>query len=268
MASGGFVMTLRLFFRAARLSYVALFRWLRPTQYIASKLAMPLAQMLFFVFVGTFGAAGVGQDFFVIGNALQIAAVSGIYGVTMSIGGDRWEGTLVYLFGTPANRPAIFFGRALVHIFDGFLGVAVALMWGVVLFGLSFANLSVALLALIVLITVYSTCGLGLLMGCIGLITRNVMFVNNTVYFVLLLLSGANVPEAMMPGWLWAIGRAVPLSHGIQAARRAFAGAPDAEVWNLVAREAAVGTAYLLVGYFLFRVIERTAKRRGTLEVA
>ncbi len=30
------------------------------------------------------------------------------HGLTMSIGGDRWEGTLPYLFGTPANRLTMF----------------------------------------------------------------------------------------------------------------------------------------------------------------
>lgn len=265
---GGLIKSLFLFGQAARLSYIALFHWLRPTTYIASKLVMPVAQLLFFTFVGTYGASGLGQEFFVIGNALQIAAVSGIYGVTMSIGGDRFEGTLVYLFGTPANRPAVFFGRSLVHILDGIFGVIVALGWGAALFGLSFASAGVAQLALVIVITVYSTCGLGLLMGCVGLVTRNVMFVNNTVYFVLLLLSGANVPLDVMPVWLSALGRGVPLTHGIQAARLAFAGGDTNRVLGLVGIEALVGTAYLVAGYFFFSRIERRAKRLGTLEVA
>ena len=74
--------------------------------------------------------------FYVIGNAMQITAVSGIFGVTMSIGGDRWEGTLPYLFGTPANRLAMFVGRAFMHILDGMLGVMLAFGWGVLLLGL------------------------------------------------------------------------------------------------------------------------------------
>ena len=45
----------------------------------------------------------------------------------MSIGGDRWNGTLPYLFGTPANRLFMFLGRSFVHIIDGMLGVVIGL---------------------------------------------------------------------------------------------------------------------------------------------
>jgi hypothetical protein len=135
---------------------------------------------------------------------MQLAAVSGIFGVVMSIGGDRWNGTLPYLFGTPANRIVMFFGRALVHVLTGILTVAIGFMWGVVLLRLDLGHTNLGLLALTILVTTLSTCGLGLLMGCIGLITVNVMFVNNTVYFLLLIFSGANIPPASLPGWMQA----------------------------------------------------------------
>src|SRR5215211_6722657 len=109
----------RLFWQGAMLSYIALFHWLRPIQYMASKIIMPLAQMFFFVYLGTYATGPDNASFYIIGNALQITAVSGIFGVTMSIGGERDAGTLPYLFGTPANRLSIFLGRAFMNILDG-----------------------------------------------------------------------------------------------------------------------------------------------------
>ena len=50
----------RLFWQGTLLSYRALFAWLRPVTYMASKIFMPLAQMFFFVFLGTY-ASGLGQ---------------------------------------------------------------------------------------------------------------------------------------------------------------------------------------------------------------
>ena len=41
----------RLFFQGTLLSHIALFRWLRPTTYLASKVFMPLAQIAFFTFL-------------------------------------------------------------------------------------------------------------------------------------------------------------------------------------------------------------------------
>jgi len=258
---------LRLFWQGALLSYVALFHWMRPYQYLASKILMPLAQMFFFVYLGTFATSVDNRSFYIVGNALQIASVSGIYGMTMSIGGDRDSGTLGYIFGTPANRLIVFMGRAFMNIMDGAFGVVIAFTWGVVLMGLDLSNTSLPALALTILVTTISTCGLGLLMGCLALITVNVMFVNNFVYFLLLLFSGANIPLVQLPGWIQAISYSLPLTRGISAARLLVDGAGLVDVYPLLISELGVGLAYFFVGYVLFAIFEVVAKRRGTLEV-
>ncbi|MGE5464888.1 MAG: ABC transporter permease, partial [Syntrophothermus sp.] len=194
-----FTNNLRLFWQGALLSYIALFHWMRPIQYMASKILMPLAQMYFFVYLGTFATGRENSTYYIVGNALQIAAVSGIFGMTMSIGGDRDSGTLAYIFGTPANRLVVFLGRAFMNIMDGTLGVILAFTWGVILMGLDLSHTDIPALALTILVTTISTCGLGLLLGCLALITVNVMFVNNFVYFLLLIFSGANVQLSQIP---------------------------------------------------------------------
>ena len=262
-----FVNNLRLFWQGALLSYVALFHWMRPIQYAASKILMPLSQMFFFVYLGTYATSADNRSFYIIGNALQIAAVSGIYGMTMSIGGDRDNGTLGYIFGTPANRLIVFMGRAFMNIMDGALGVVIAFTWGVVLMGLDLSNTNLPALALTILVTTISTCGLGLLMGCLALITVNVMFVNNFVYFLLLIFSGANIPLVQLPAWVRAVSYSLPLTRGISAARLLVEGAGLPQVSSLLLGELGIGLAYFLVGYLLFAIFEVVAKRRGTLEV-
>jgi ABC-2 type transport system permease protein len=259
-------LNIRLFFQGALLSYVALFRWLRPTTYLASKVVMPLNQILFFTFLGMYATGRDSASFYVIGNAVQIAAISGIFGVTMSISGDRWEGTLAYLFGTPANRLTMFIGRAFIHVIDGILGVFIGLLWGVVLLDLDLSATDPTALILTILITTFSTSGMGLLLGCLSLITRNVMFVNNTVYFLLLVFSGANIPLADMPAWMQAISNVLPLTRGIAAARALIDGASLTTVTPLLVTEFLIGIAYILAGYLMFRWFEAQAKRRGTLE--
>jgi ABC-2 type transport system permease protein len=243
-----------------------LFAWLRPVTYMASKIVMPLTQMFFFTFLGSFATGPDSAQFYVIGNAVQIAAVSGIFGVTMSIGGERWSGTLVYLFGSPANRMMMFFGRAFMHIIDGALGVVIAFTWGVVLLGLDLSQTDLPALGMTIIITTLSTCGLGLLMGCLSLLTANVMFVNNTVYFLLLIFSGANVDLNILPNWMQALSNALPLTRGIASARALIAGASLGEVLPLLVQELGIGFIYGLLGFFLFRLVEVSAKRRGTLE--
>lgn len=258
---------LRLFFDGAFLSYIALFRWLRPATYIASKVFGPLTYMLFFVFLGQYATGVANSSFYVIGNAVQLVANSGIFGVTMSVSGDRWDGTLPYLFGTPANRLALFFGRAFMHVIDGAFGTVLCLMWGVLLMGLDLSHANFPALASVILVTAFSTCGLGLLFGSLALVTRNVMFVNNTVFFLLLFFSGANVPLATLPAWMQAISFSLPLTRGIAAARLIVAGADFSQVGSMLGVEALFGVIYIAIGYGMFRRFELQAKRRGTLEV-
>jgi ABC-2 type transport system permease protein len=244
-----------------------LFRWLEPTTYIASKILMPVTYILFFTFIGVYASGWENASFFVVGNAIQIAAVSGIYGVTMSIGGDRWDGTLPYLFGTPANRLVMFVGRSIIHVFDGMLGVVVALVWGVLLLNLDLSHTNLLGLGLTILVTAFSTAGMGLLMGCISLTVVEVFFINNLVFFILLVVSGANVPLESLPGWVQAVSWFMPLTRGIAAARSLVAGAGLGQVAGLLTGELVVGLFYLLLGYSLFWWFEFQAKRRGTLDV-
>ena len=108
----------RVFFVGGAISYRALFNWIQPGMYVATMLGSPLFQILFFTYLGRY--AGSQDDaFFIVGNAIQVAAMAGIYGMTMGIANERQYGTLQPLLATPANRLAIFSGRALPFIVNG-----------------------------------------------------------------------------------------------------------------------------------------------------
>jgi ABC-2 type transport system permease protein len=257
----------RLFFQGAYLSYVALFHWLRPAQYLATKVVNPLWQIMFFTLMGIYGSGGESASFYIVGNALVQTALNGIFGVTFSITGERWTGTLPYLFGTPANRLTLFVGRSLIHILDGMLGVLIGLTWGVLLLNLDLSQADPISLLTVILITSFSTAGLGLALGSLSLVTRNVMFVNNTAFFGLLILSGANIAIDKLPLIIQRISYALPLTRGISSARAVVNGTPLSELLSVMGTELLIGGLYATVGYFLFILFERQAKKLGTLEV-
>jgi len=103
-------------------------------------------------------------------------------------------------------------------------------------------------------------------MGCVSLVTTNVMFVNNTVYFLLLIFSGANIPITNLPAWMQTISWGLPLTRGIASARMLISGASLGQVAPLLLGEFLIGIIYVILGYSLFRWFERQAKARGTLE--
>ena len=63
-----------------------------------------------------------------------------------------------------------------------------------------------------------------------------------------------------------AIGRCLPLTHGIAAAREVAAGAPLGHVSGLVGTELGIAAAYALAGLTLFRVLERESRRTAVLD--
>ena len=255
----------RVFFVGGAISYRALFNWIRPGMYVTTMLGSPLFQILFFTYLGRYTASEP-ESFFIVGNAVQVAAMSGIYGMTMGIANERQFGTLSPLLATPASRPALFLGRALPFIANGLVVSAFGFAVGVVLLDFSPAAGSVPALALVVLVTTISCTALGMLIGSIGLRARDVFFAANLVYFLMLLVCGVNVAVDQLPGWLSAIGRCVPLTHGIEAAREVAAGSSLGDVSGLVATEAFIGLVYATAAYVLFRVFEAEGRRRASLE--
>jgi ABC-2 type transport system permease protein len=246
------------------LSYRALFSWARPALYIPTLLGSPLFQILFFAYVGR--SAGVRSDsFFVVGNAVQVSAMSGVYGMAMAIGGERFTGTLSAILSSPANRAALFLGRTLPYLVNGMVVSAFGFGVGTLLLDFHPPARTVPALALAVAVSSASCTALGAALGALALRARDVLVGANVVYFLMLLFCGVNVPLSELPGWMAAIGRSLPLTHGIQAARRIAAGEPVP--WRLVATESAIGVAYAVVAYGLFRVFEAEARRRATLEL-
>ena len=257
---------LRVFTIGGLLSYRALFNWQSPTYYIPTMLGHPLFQVLFFAYLGRF--SHVRNDaFFVVGNAVQVCAMAGIYGMAMTIGGERWTQTLSPLLASPANRFALFLGRALPQIVNGFVVSAFGFFAGRLLLNFDPPASSIGSLALVVVASTAACTAFGLVIGALGLRLRDVFTVSNPAYFLLLLFCGVNVPLSALPDWIQVVSKGLPLTHGIEAARKVTSGGSLGSVQGLVWTELAVGACYALLAYVLLRVFEVEGRRRASLEL-
>jgi ABC-2 type transport system permease protein len=75
-----------------------------------------------------------------------------------------------------------------------------------------------------------------------------------------------NVRLGALPGWLAAIGRALPLTHGIEAARKLAAGVPLGDVTELLWTEVGIGTAWFASAFVLLRLFEWESRRTAALD--
>jgi len=258
---------LRVMFVGGLTSYRALFAWLTPWILIPTFVLGPIFQVLFFANVGR--AAGVGDDaFFVLGNAVQYAAIPCLFGMGNTVADERRTQTLGLLLISPAHRVPLFLGRALPVLVNGFAVSLLGLVVGALVLQVDLPVSSWPLLVLAVAVAAFSCSGLGLAMGAVSLRVREGAVLPNILYGVLLFLSGANTPLSALPGVLESIGRALPLTHGILAARTAAAGGGLGDVAGDLVTEALIGACYLVLGLVLLRLLERASRRSASLELA
>jgi len=254
------------FTRSVYLQYVALFQWATVQGYIAYKVLLPVTQILFFTELGVYATGRQNALYFALGNALQLTANAGIFGVIATVANERQYGTLPILLGSPANRLVTFLSRSLVNVIDGIATVLVGLGVAALLFGLDFRHGNLPLLFLCVIVISLTTAGMGLLFGSIGLIMRDAIIIANVVYYLLMIVCGINFPISRLPGPIQVISYGLPLTRGVEAARQAVAGASVGQVGGLLAGELIVGVLYAFCGYVLFRLFEAYARRGGLQE--
>jgi ABC-2 type transport system permease protein len=257
--------SIRIFFVGGYLAYRALFNWIHWTMYVPTMLGGPIFQILFFAYIGRY--AGLRSDeFFVIGNAVAICSLGGIFGMAMTIGGERWTQTLSSILVTPANRLALFLGRALPNLLNGVIVSTVGFFFGWLLLDFTLTASEIPVIGLIVVVTSFACTAFGTLIGAFGLRGRDIFFFANLMIFVFLLFCGVNVPLDALPPWMRQVGSVLPLTHGIEAARRVADGASLGDVSGLVWTELLIGVFYAALAYTLLRLFEIDGRRRATLE--
>ncbi len=255
----------RIFWNGGRLSYAALFNWARPSIYIPTLLVAPTFQILFFAALGSY-ATGMDPEFFAIGNAVQVCSMAGIYGMTMAVANERWFGTLPALMASPANRAALFGGRFIPFIVNGFLVSAYgfALCW--IFLGVRFDAATLGVMVLAMIVTAFSCSAIGAVQGGVSLRMQDGLFGANLLVFLFLLFCGVNIPLEALPEWMQAVSQVLPFTHGLEAVRQAIDGATLNEVGGLIGIEFLIGCTYAVAAFFLFRWLERGSYRNATLD--
>jgi ABC-2 type transport system permease protein len=256
---------LRVFFIGGVTSYRALFNWITPWVFFPTLVVYPLFQTLFFAYLGRF--ADVQSDrFFLIGNTFVAIALTGFFGMGSAVANERRQQTLASVLATPASRLALFLGRAVPSVVTGVIVASISFTLGALILRVHVSAHSAALIVLAILVSSFACTAFGLCVGSLGLRGRNVTLFADVVAGSLLLVAGANVPVDRLPDWLRTIGSGLPVTHGIEAARRLAGGATLADSTAPLLAELAIGTVYFAVGLAMLRIFEHQGRKSASLE--
>lgn len=247
------------------IAYRALFNWTTPGMFIGTLLVGPLFQLLFFAYLGR--QLQIADDrFYIVGNAVLAAALACVFGGTMAVANERRFGTLGHVLISPRSRTALFLGRVLPYAGNGLLIAVSTLTGGALLLGLRIPLSALPGLAL-ALTAGSLACGFfGLTLGALGLRFRDVWLVSNVSVALLLLLTGVNIPAARLPGWMQAVGQALPITHAAEAARRITAGQPLSNAAPALLTELGIALGYAVLAAVLLKVFEAESRRHASLD--
>ena len=137
-------------------------------------------------------------------------------GVASTLLGERQEGTLRRMLNAPVSRFEILAGklaaRGVLGVFQTGMLVAIGVGW----LHLTVAQAPVGII-LTALTTIFSACGLGLLMATFGKTMDQIQ--GMTTMFLLLLgfISGTLIPRAFLPAWMVKISYITPHAWALNA---------------------------------------------------
>jgi ABC-2 type transport system permease protein len=250
-------------FSAGIADYRAIFTW---RSWIAGWMVRVVAQVSFFGLIGLRVADERSAFYLLIGNALAVAAQSGVFSLNMTTT-ERWAGTLPLLVASPTSPVVVFSARGAYLAVDGALSALLALFIAGPLFGLDLPwprVLAVIPLTALVALSAY----------CLGTFLAGVVFryreinglVVNTTYVGLMAACGVNVPLSYYPEAIAWLAHALPLTNGLLAIRGVFAGAPASTVVGHAAAELLVGACWLVLALLTFNRLAARGRLDGSLD--
>jgi ABC-2 type transport system permease protein len=256
--------SLRIFAIGGLLSYRALFYWLTFWIFVPGLVVAPVFQILL-AYIGR-SAQLESDEFYVVGNAIQYAAIPSLFAMSQLVAGEKFQNTLGAILVSPAPRLPLFFGRAVPVVANSVFVAGFALTAGTVILGVDVPASSIPALALVIVVAAISCTGLGLINAALGLRIRENAVLSNAIFGFLLIFTGANIALSELPDWMRAVSQVIPFTHSIEAARELADGAELTSVLDLVGAELLIGGAYLAAGYLLLRFFEGQGRRHATLE--
>ncbi len=190
-----------------------------------------------------------------------------IYWVGEVLDYERLRGTLPALFLAPCSRFSWMAGYTGAAIGETFIRMAVMLLAGYVLFGVTF-DPNVLTLAVVLPLFLLSLSGLALVLSGIGLIIKRANALSNLVSPVLILLGGVYFPVSQLPDGLRHIARAMPIGYGMEAISAATIDhASLADLSRSVIPLAGFAVVSPIIGVLAFNYLDHLVRKRGEVDL-
>lgn len=158
-------------------------------------------------------------EFMAPGIMGMIVIMSVMMGLAGSVSKEKELGTLDGIMASPIRRTSIILGKTMAQTFRGLAQGCLILLLAVLLFGVKIYG-SLLLVALLLILGIFSFVGLGILISSAASQQETAMTVLMTFTFPMFFLSGTFFPIQQMPPFMQAIAHVLPTTYMIQALRK------------------------------------------------
>lgn len=213
-------------------------------------------------------------------GALQWNFLSVLYNeIAMSIGYERWEGTLEYTFMAPVSRLVHLAGVSLYSLFNSIVQTIIVLL-GLLLFtDLNLAGANLFGVGVVLMVSTLAFVGLGLMAAALPVMSpERGAEATHIFQGLLLLVSGVYYPVEVLPAWIQPLSWLSPATYSLSACRKLvgvgnpastsehLAGAPLSAVTFELMMLVLMGVLLIPLGLWVFGRIELWAKHTGKLK--
>jgi len=203
-------------------------------------------------------------SFLIVGTTFWMWFNWMLWGLGTAFRNEQLRGTLESNWLAPLPKLFMAIGAFLG---EGLLGLTVVVMattsaslvYGINLLG------HLGLFARVVAVSTLSVYGFGIIFASLVLAAKEV---NGFVFLargLLTILCGVSFPVAVLPAWLQAVSRWIPMAHSINAVRTVMAGGGLAAIRSDLVFLLSSGVLLLGLGLLVFEMVQRRMVANGTL---
>ena len=192
-------------------------------------------------------------EFVAPGIMAMVVMMSLMTGLPHAISYEKDTGTLDGMLVAPTSRWSIIFGKVSSQSIRGLIQGFVILVLAVILFGVTIQG-SILLVILLIMLTVFSFVGLGILITSFVDKEETATMVMMTFMFPMMFLSGVFFPIQQMPDFMQTIANFLPLTYAADAMRKVMVlGAGPSAIFTDVVILAVFGMVMLFIAVPMFK---------------
>ncbi|WP_404502033.1 ABC transporter permease [Arthrobacter sp. GAS37] len=222
-------------------------------------------QVVFFTLLGSVTLQSADSEYSFVGSVAIAILLSTVIQISDVPADEKWQGTFYRLRTSAVSPVALIYLRAIPYVVEGlFVGCISWVVAGAVTGNAELIPKLLPLFPILLLVSITSgLAGLALASPVLG--KRADVVVSNGAVYLIIVAGGLIVPNTDLP-MLSVIGKVLPATNGLQAARGILAGEPgwSGSLWL----ELIVGLGWGLVGAALYWNQVRKAHKNGTDDFA